>query len=421
MTIHLINSTHAIHVRNMPTGDHIDHVIPHVYSMVFTPDGVDMIKDTASFKTPTKLYGDIEKHATRIVRDYHKRDNAMGVLLTGQRGGGKTLLARQLSNKLLSAGLPVLDIRSPIPPAILRNIIQIVGPCVLFFDEYSRTYSEVDVRETMLALFSDSEIPKVMFIITDNNVNDIGGTILLRPGRFKFHIQHAGMDLSVAEEMMKDAGMNPDVIAYMKEYITVNQVTYDVLSSVISEVYDVGTVTELLTELTILNVPKPFITKLTKLQVNTEETLRVKYGVTVSDVPDVRVVSSYNAVSPTDTIVPEGAPLCVDDYFYLLPITCRLVYPSENTDVSMHPNGSVGEYNGTADTSYPAAQYPVADLIAEFKVGHFKKTLPTGQIIEGELTREPEKATVAILREDGLSNEPEKPTYGYQGHFARIR
>jgi len=396
MTIHLINSTHAIHVRDMPTGEHIDHVIPHVYSMVFTPDGVDMIKDTASFKMPIKLYGDIEKHATRIVRDYHKRDNAMGVLLTGQRGGGKTLLARQISNKLLSAGLPVLDIRSPIPPAVLRTVIQIVGPCVLFFDEYSRTYSDTELRETMLTLFSDSEIPKVMFIVTDNNVNNIGGTILLRPGRFKFHINHSGMDLSVAEEMMKDAGMNPDIIAYMKEYIEINQVTYDVLSSVISEVYDVGTVSELLNELTILNVPKPFITKLTKLQFNMEETLRIKHGVTVADEPDVRVVSFFNNLSPTTTIVTEANVLCANEHIYLSPVTIRLVYL----------NGREDEQNGTAETSYPDTRFPVADLITEFKVGKFKKTLPTGQIVEGVLTREPADTTIKALHEDGILNVP---------------
>ena len=51
-----------------------------------------------NFKLPAKIYGnDHERHATRIITTFMDRDLSTGVLLSGVKGSGKTLRAKQVS------------------------------------------------------------------------------------------------------------------------------------------------------------------------------------------------------------------------------------------------------------------------------------------------------------------------------------
>ena len=49
-----------------------------------------------AFEIPNKLYGNCLRHTDRILNTFMNRDGSTGVLLTGEKGSGKTLLAKNL-------------------------------------------------------------------------------------------------------------------------------------------------------------------------------------------------------------------------------------------------------------------------------------------------------------------------------------
>ena len=49
------------------------------------------------FVIGSKVYGDHHKNVERILSTYSKRENNTGILLSGAKGSGKTLLAKLLS------------------------------------------------------------------------------------------------------------------------------------------------------------------------------------------------------------------------------------------------------------------------------------------------------------------------------------
>jgi len=60
-----------------------------------------------SFTPLKKLYGSTQKNADRILNTYNSRDVSTGVMLAGEKGSGKSLLAKTLSSVILrDSGVP---------------------------------------------------------------------------------------------------------------------------------------------------------------------------------------------------------------------------------------------------------------------------------------------------------------------------
>ncbi|MCL2296636.1 MAG: hypothetical protein FWC29_06130 [Methanomassiliicoccaceae archaeon] len=59
------------------------------------------LEKKTEFVLPIKVYGSQIKMAERVVNTFATRTNNMGVLLSGGKGSGKTLLAEQVSDLLI--------------------------------------------------------------------------------------------------------------------------------------------------------------------------------------------------------------------------------------------------------------------------------------------------------------------------------
>ena len=76
--------------------------------------------------TPKKFYGKALQHAERIMTTFDARDSNLGVLLSGEKGSGKTMLMRTLSQVFTKRGWPTIlidekhhgaDFNKPVDPA----------------------------------------------------------------------------------------------------------------------------------------------------------------------------------------------------------------------------------------------------------------------------------------------------------------
>lgn len=176
-----------------------------VYQVAEMPFGGPIfLKPSEPFCLPTKLYGDTVETSKRIMNTHLTRKTSTGILLVGEKGSGKSLLAKHLALDAISRGWPVIMITSAWTGdkfvAFLENIKQ---DCVLLFDEFEKIYDS-DAQEQMLSLFDGLTTTKKMFILTCNDKHKIDTNMINRPGRIYYNIQFGGLTPEFIEDYAKD-------------------------------------------------------------------------------------------------------------------------------------------------------------------------------------------------------------------------
>ena len=63
-----------------------------------------------SFEPIGKLYGNVCGQADRVMNTFLSRSTSTGILLNGEKGSGKTLMAKTLSIKCAEQGIPTIVI-----------------------------------------------------------------------------------------------------------------------------------------------------------------------------------------------------------------------------------------------------------------------------------------------------------------------
>ena len=124
-----------------------------------------------SFEFKGKRYGDNIKNCDRIMSTFLKRDASTGVMLTGEKGSGKSLLAKTISIEAAAQGIPTLIINAPWHGDKFNKFIQdIEQPCIVLFDEFEKVYDS-DEQESMLTLLDGVFPSKKLFILTCNDLS----------------------------------------------------------------------------------------------------------------------------------------------------------------------------------------------------------------------------------------------------------
>ena len=199
------------------------------------------------FILPEKIYGNVPERITKILTTYNDRGRNTGVLLSGQKGTGKTLLAKQAC---VQAGLPVLVVDSAgINLRTLSKFIESEIPdqqMIMFFDEFEKmfpaTAEEKGVGQNILLTMLDGVFnTNILFMMTANYLNLVNEAMFNRPGRLFYHWQYNNMDIDIYNEVIDDLLTHTEV---RKEFDVVYSVlgvlTMDMLVSIIEEVNRYG-------------------------------------------------------------------------------------------------------------------------------------------------------------------------------------
>lgn len=191
-----------------------------------------------------------------ILKAWKDTEGATGVLLRGIKGAGKSVLAEDLGNSLLKLDIPVIMVDESVTRAALDCATKMTGPCMVYFDEFGKTFSAADRRD-LLTYFSDSSFKKVLFVVTSNSKKELDKYMLDRPGRFLFRIDYKSLDPVAISEMIDDYGLTPEMAVMLNAYVSQRQVTFDMLRFLAPIAAECSDPYEFNQRISILNCPAP--------------------------------------------------------------------------------------------------------------------------------------------------------------------
>jgi hypothetical protein len=165
------------------------------------------------------------------------RDNATGVMMTGEKGSGKTLLTKNVSIQLAKQGIPTIVINAPWNGDKFNTFIQnIEQPCAILFDEFEKTYNERDEQEAILTLLDGVFPTKKLFMLTCNDKWRIDQHMRNRPGRIFYMIDFKGLD---ADFIRQYCGDNLKNKVHIETIVNVGSLfaefNFDMLKSLVEE------------------------------------------------------------------------------------------------------------------------------------------------------------------------------------------
>lgn len=162
------------------------------------------LETIASFTHPPKIYGDCMRNTDRIINSFMARESSTGVMLTGEKGSGKTLLSKNISRTLAAQGIPTIVINSPFHGDAFNTLLQsIEQPAMVLFDEFEKVYDSNE-QEHILTLLDGVYPSKKLFILTCNDKWRVDQHMRNRPGRIFYMIDFKGLSAEFIREYCED-------------------------------------------------------------------------------------------------------------------------------------------------------------------------------------------------------------------------
>lgn len=190
------------------------------------------------FSLPAKFYGTIVADSDRMFHTFQDRKASTGVLLVGEKGSGKTLLAKRLSALCADAGFPTIVVNRPFGGDGFNKLIQDIGqPALIMFDEFEKVYSrEAEDQNAILTLLDGVYPTKKLFVLTSNDKWRINNHMWNRPGRLYYMMEFSGLTTSFVREYCEDNLAN---CAWLDHVIVTTQlfteVNFDMLQAIVEE------------------------------------------------------------------------------------------------------------------------------------------------------------------------------------------
>lgn len=153
-----------------------------------------------------KAYGVLAEKADKVLHTYRAFERSLGVILSGDKGIGKSMFAKMVCTQAIDAGLPVIIVEACVP-GLTDFIESIDQECVVLFDEFDKMFVSNDDRDdqaALLSLFDGTAGGKKLYIVTCNQLYGLNNYIVNRPGRFHYHLRFEYPDPDSIREYLQD-------------------------------------------------------------------------------------------------------------------------------------------------------------------------------------------------------------------------
>lgn len=215
-----------------------------------------------NIKVTEKIYGVHESKVAKILNSFKIFDRNLGVILSGDKGIGKSICAKLLSQRAVEAGYPTIIVNTYVP-GIADYLTSINQEVVVLFDEFDKTFGSKDEsapQEEMLTLFDGLSQGKKLFIITCNEIHRLNEFLVNRPGRFHYHLR---FDYPVADEITEYLKDKIPESAYSEitkvvDFSAKVKINYDCLRAIAFELTLGHTFEDAIKDLNIVNVDREY-------------------------------------------------------------------------------------------------------------------------------------------------------------------
>lgn len=226
MTTHFMRRGDTVRItdaRNLPINDRLEG---GTYQLQFDPDSGFFLSQKVDLKTPSKCYGNTRSLVDRICTTFVATQKNTGVMLTGEKGSGKTMTARAISKKMLEDhDVPTIVINSQFAgDSFLSFLNAITQPCVVLFDEFEKVYHDDGPRTQILGLFDGLVHSNKLFIVTTNDMSRVSEFMINRPGRLRYRVEFEGVEREAIIEYCED---NLNNLAHTASVLQVSDLVYN--------------------------------------------------------------------------------------------------------------------------------------------------------------------------------------------------
>ena len=215
---------------------------PGVYDLLLDKqENLYLQKSEENFKLPPKFYGKSNSYKNKILRKYRSRKELnTGILASGSKGSGKSLLLKQVSSDIVENGGVVINIGisvsgQELSSCILQNLDK-NQDCMVNFDEFEKVFSSEE-QEKILTVLDGGLVYGILFFLTVNKLHKVDDNLINRPGRIFYHIRYDGLDKPFIEEYCAD---NLNGQKYLDKITNlaslIDSFNFDMLQAIVSEI-----------------------------------------------------------------------------------------------------------------------------------------------------------------------------------------
>lgn len=204
--IHIVESGKRYRIFNNAITTY-DQLPPKTYRVDYDPETrIFSLLEAHDFEIPeTKIYGQHLDKVKKVLNSMDKMNRNLGVILSGDKGIGKSLFSKCLGLKARKKGIPVILVNE-YHEGIANFLEEIEQTVMILFDEYDKTFDEKkhNCQAEMLSLFDGVSAGKKLFVITCNEIQSLSQYLINRPGRFHYHFRFLYPTADEIRDYMED-------------------------------------------------------------------------------------------------------------------------------------------------------------------------------------------------------------------------
>ena len=221
------SATTVSHPEGLPKG---------IYEVKLSMTGFYLSKIAESFTFDYKLYGLNQKFIDYVLKTYENTTGNLGVLLDGIKGTGKTVVAKELCNRLQLPVILVQSMGGDTNGKLIKYLSTAIDfDCIFFFDEYEKEFkNSSDVLSFMDGTYNS--IYRKVFLLTTNELN-VDPNLLGRPSRIRYKKSFGNLSEEVTREILNDILEDKTAIEKVIELThSMNIITIDLIKAIATEI-----------------------------------------------------------------------------------------------------------------------------------------------------------------------------------------